>query len=490
MTNLIVVDDLEHWPAEIAGARVVDALTYLTAEEFSRGRGLRVFNLCGSYRYQQYGYYVSLLATARGQRPLPDVATIQDLKTRTLPRLASDDLDAVIQRSLHTLESDEFTLSVYFGQNIARRHERLARALFNLFPAPLIRGSFRRRDGRWLLENVRAVPVGEIPPSHRDFLLQSIEQHFARRRSSRRRELPGGYDLAVLVNADEPSPPSDAQGLRRISRAARRAGFNVELIGRDDFGRLAEFDALFIRETTSVNHHTYRFARRAELEGLVVIDDPISIIRCTNKVYLAEMLRRLGVPTPKTLIVSRKNAGTIAEGIGFPCVLKQPDSSFSAGVNKADNREELDAALKVMFEKSDLVVAQAFLPTDFDWRIGVLDRQPLFACRYYMVEKHWQIYRRSGSGKVSAGRWDTLPLDLVPPEVTDIALRAANAIGSGLYGVDVKQTGKRCYVIEVNDNPSLDGGVEDAVLGDELYNRIMATFLARVEARKRSRSNG
>ncbi len=490
MTNLIVVDDRERWPGEIARARVVDALTYLTAEEFSRGRGLRVFNLCASYRYQQYGYYVSLLATARGQRPLPDVATIQDLKTRTLPRLASDDLDATIQRSLHTLESEEFTLSVYFGRNIARRHERLAKALFNLFPAPLIRASFRRRDGKWLLENVRAVPVGEIPESHRDFLLESIEAHFARRRPSRRREAPGGYDLAVLANADEASPPSDAQGLRRITRAARRAGFNLELIGRDDFGRLAEFDALFIRETTSVNHHTYRFARRAELEGLVVIDDPISIIRCTNKVYLAEMMRRLGVPTPKTLIVSRKNAGAIAEGLGFPCVLKQPDSSFSAGVTRADDPAALDTALKAMFEKSDLVVAQAFLPTDFDWRIGVLDRQPLFACRYYMVERHWQIYQRSDTGRVSAGRWDTMPVDDVPAEVTDIALRAANAIGNGLYGVDVKQTGKRCYVIEVNDNPSLDGGVEDAVLGDELYDRIMAVFLTRVEARKRGRANG
>ncbi|NBC21965.1 MAG: ATP-grasp domain-containing protein [Gammaproteobacteria bacterium] len=490
MTNLIIVDDRSDWPAEIAGARVVDALTYLTAEEFSRGRGLRIFNLCGSYRYQQYGYYVSLLATARGQRPLPDVATIQDLKTRTLPRLASDDLDTVIQRSLRTLESDQFTLSVYFGRNIARRHERLARALFNLFPAPLIRASFRRRDGKWLLENVRAVPAGEIPDSHRDFLLQSIEAHFARRRPTRRRAVPGGYDLAVLANAGEASPPSDARGLRRITRAARRTGFNVELIGRDDFGRLAEFDALFIRETTSVNHHTYRFARRAELEGLVVVDDPISIIRCTNKVYLAEMLRRIGVPTPKTLIVSRRNAAGVGAALGFPCVLKQPDSSFSAGVTRADDQAELDAALKSMLEKSDLVVAQAFLPTDFDWRIGVLDRQPLFACRYYMVDRHWQIYRRSRSGRVSSGRWDTMAVDDVPAEVTDIALRAANVIGNGLYGVDVKQTGERCYVIEVNDNPSLDGGVEDAVLGEALYDRIMSVFLGRVEARKRGRGNG
>jgi glutathione synthase/RimK-type ligase-like ATP-grasp enzyme len=490
VANLIVVDDREGWPEEIAGARVVDAVSYLTADEFSRGRGLRIFNLCASYRYQHYGYYVSLLATARGHRPLPDVATMQDLKTRTLPRLASDDLDATIQKSLHSIESDEFTLSVYFGRNVARRHERLAKALFNLFPAPLIRASFRRRDDKWLLENVRPVPVGEIPESHRDFLRECIEAHFSRRQRSRRRELPGGYDLAVLVNDDEASPPSDAQGLRRITKAARRAGFNVELIGRDDFGRIAEFDALFIRETTSVNHHTYRFARRAELEGLVVIDDPISIIRCTNKVYLAELMQRQGLPTPKTLIVNRENASKILEAIGFPCVLKQPDSSFSAGVVKADDDKQLASALKSMFEKSDLVVAQAFLPTDFDWRIGVLDRQPLFACRYFMVGRHWQIYKRSGSGRVSSGRWDTLPVDMVPPEVTDIALRAANAVGSGLYGVDVKQTGERCYVIEVNDNPSLDGGVEDAVLGDELYDRLMATFLSRVEARKRGRGNG
>ncbi len=36
-------------------------------------------------------------------------------------------------------------------------------------------------------------------------------------------------------------------------------GLSTEIITKNDFDRIPEFDALFIRETTAVNHHTYRF---------------------------------------------------------------------------------------------------------------------------------------------------------------------------------------------------------------------------------------
>ena len=72
-----------------------------------------------------------------------------------------------------------------------------------------------------------------------------------------------------------------------------------------------------------------------------------------------------------------------------------------------------------------------------------------------------------------------------PEEVVKIALKAANLIGDGLYGVDVKQVGNRCYVIEVNDNPNVDAGNEDGVLKDALYREIMGSFVRRIEARKR-----
>ena len=69
----------------------------------------------------------------------------------------------------------------------------------------------------------------------------------------------------------------------------------------------------------------------------------------------------------------------------------------------------------------------------------------------------------------------------VPSLVRDTALKAANAIGSGFYGVDIKQRGDSVYVIEVNDNPNVDAGVEDSILGDALYQMIIEELVRRVE---------
>ena len=66
--------------------------------------------------------------------------------------------------------------------------------------------------------------------------------------------------------------------------------------------------------------------------------------------------------------------------------------------------------------------------------------------------------------------------------------RAARLVGRGLYGVDLKQTATDVFVMEVNDNPNIDGGVEDLVLKDKLYTTIMDVFLRRIEARKHRQS--
>lgn len=259
----------------------------------------------------------------------------------------------------------------------------------------------------------------------------------------------------------------------------------VERIGRADYGRLSEFDGLFIRDTTCVNHYTYRFARQAGAEGLVVIDDPDSILKCSNKVYLAELLAQRNIPAPKTLVVHRGNLNQVFPTLGMPCIVKQPDSAFSAGVTKIATQAELEAKADELFALSDLFIAQEYLPTDFDWRVGVLDRRVLFVAKYFMAPGHWQIIKRDAAQQLQEGATAALSIGEAPNEVIQQALRIANSIGDGLYGVDIKQTNGRCYVIEINDNPNLDAGNEDGVLKDALYREVMGVFLKRIETRKR-----
>lgn len=487
MTILVVVDDPAEWPLAFPHVELLEARTYLAEPGRWTGRGVTVFNLCKSYRYQGMGWYVSLLATARGHRPIPHVSTLRDIRSRSLVSTLSEELEELVQKSLAPIQSDTFVLSVYFGKNLAERHGTLARKLYNLFQVPFLQVRFARRKGHWYLNSVQPVAAENIPDSHREFVLSAAHDYFSGHRFSVRQKTPPRFEMAILHDPAEASPPSDARALARFRKAATALSIGTTFITKDDFGRLPEYDALFIRTTTSVDHYTYDFARRAESLGLVVMDDPGSIVRASNKVFLAELLERHGLLHPKTLLVSKANVDGVEAALGLPCVLKQPDSAFSLGVTKADTSEELKSQLKHLLSHSELVIAQQFLQTEFDWRVGVLDRKPLYVCRYHMAPKHWQIVRRSADGKEKYGKVQPVPLDEAPDFVIRTAVQAANLIGDGLYGVDLKSAGERAYVIEVNDNPNIDGGYEDQGLGDELYRHIMGVFLERIVAMKRER---
>jgi glutathione synthase/RimK-type ligase-like ATP-grasp enzyme len=483
VSAIVVLENPARWDLQLEGARVVSARDYLVGAEGSARRGLRVYNLCRTYGYQTLGYYVSLLAAARGHRPIPTVETLQDLRLAPVVRLVSEQLDSRIQKTLAPLKGPRYELSIYFGRNVAKRYDALARALYEQFPLPLLRASFERLDDEWRLSSVRPIATSEIPSHHRAFVIERAEEHFGRRHRAAKAKPTFRYDLAILADPDAEDAPSDEAALRRFERAARELGIDAQRIERDEAPDVVAYDALFIRETTYVDHPTYRIARRAAAEGLVVIDDPISILRCTNKVYQAELFARRGIPHPRTIVAHSDNVGDIADAVGLPCVLKQPDSSFSRGVVRVETAVELEQRAAEFLHDSELLVAQAFTPSDFDWRIGVLGGEALFACRYHMARGHWQIVTTGPSGQRRYGRVEALPLDQAPDEAIDIAVRATREIGDGFYGVDIKQCGDRFLVIEVNDNPNVDAGCEDAILGDRLYLAVMDWFRQRLDAR-------
>src|SRR5690606_28874131 len=146
------------------------------------------------------------------------------------------------------------------------------------------------KKSKWALQSLKPLSFPEIPPEDKPVLSSALENYFSGKNTLKKGYQRKKYDLAILVNPDELMPPSDAKAIRKFAKAAEKVGFGVDVITKNDFGNLIQYDALFIRETTNVNHHTFRFAKKAEADGLVVIDDPDSILKCTNKVYLNELL--------------------------------------------------------------------------------------------------------------------------------------------------------------------------------------------------------
>lgn len=486
MGLIVVANNPKDWEDSLENIDIVSAKTYLTDPSYAELKNARVINLCRSYKYQSIGYYVSLIAEARSHKAIPNVLTMQDLKSLAITRVVTEEIDETIQKSLSRIKSENFALSIYFGKNIAHQYDKLAKQLYNLFQAPLLRAFFAKNKNRWVLQNINAISLKDIPEHHKEFVKDFSKEYFSRKRFCVTRKANSIFDMAILINPEEEVPPSNKKAIQNFICMAEKKGFGVELVTKDDFNRLPEFDALFIRETTSVKDHTYRFSRRAEAEGLVVMDDPDSILRCSNKVYLTELLNKAKVPIPKTMIVHKDNRETVKDAIGLPCVLKLPDGAFSRGVKKAMNEEELKQKIDEFMLSSELIIAQEYIPTDFDWRIGILDKKPIFACKYFMAKDFWQIFnwglKNGAHGR--EGGFETLPVSFVPEKVLKVAVKAANLIGDGLYGVDLKEVGNDVVVIEINDNPNVDAGLEDVVLKDQLYEIIINSILNRIKIKK------
>jgi glutathione synthase/RimK-type ligase-like ATP-grasp enzyme len=446
----------------------------------------RIINLCDTEHYLSRGYYCSLLAESRKHQVLPSLSTINDLRYQDDADERLQPLRPLLPKIVGSLDVP-VTLDIFFGWTQSGEWKKVGRTLFERYATPFLRATLSRGENgveikveRGSLSVLGAVDLALFYERLRVF----TEQVW--RNPSRRKHR---WEMAILYNPEETTAPSDAEAIKRFVKAASKLGIQTELIRSDELKHVSKYDALFIRETTSIDHPTYRLSRKGEVEGLVVIDDATSIMRCCNKIFLHDAFSYNGVSAPGTLVVSgntTQELDRIEATFDYPVVLKMPESSFSIGVYKVENREQLKEKLGLMLDGSALALVQEYLYTDFDWRIGVLNGRAIYACKYFMARDHWQIYNHASSRKRNkCGGFETIPTFEAPRAVLDAALKASAIIGNGLYGVDLKQKGHHIYVIEVNDNPSIEHGVEDLYLGDELYMMIMQEFVNRLEKRGR-----
>lgn len=484
--HLIIVENIDDWSPYFPSEQVIDVDTYLQSLSQNTHSPAQILNLCRSLDYLSRGYYCSMVAEARGHRVLPGLRTINDLSRKSLYAYDLSDLSTQLDKQISTTSAESFVLKICFGQTPVTSLQKLARQIFEQFPCPILEVEFSF-NAHWIISQIKAGAINKLTETEQDFFAEALDSfsHRLWRKPAKRRQFR--YDMAILHNPKEAMPPSDVAALKKFISSGRRIGIDVELITPKDYIRLAEYDALFIRETTATHNHTYKFARRAESEGLVVIDDPTSIIRCTNKIYLKELLSANNLPMPDSHLLYRNDTAgldKLCETATFPLVMKIPDGAFSKGVIKVNNADELREQAPTFFQQSAIILLQEFMYTDYDWRIGMFNNKPIYACQYFMSKGHWQIYNHNTKKGTSSGKSSAIPISEVPEKVLKIATKAAKLIGNGLYGLDIKQSGNRIVIIEINDNPSIDSGVEDNYLGMALYDDIMREFLRRLEERR------
>jgi glutathione synthase/RimK-type ligase-like ATP-grasp enzyme len=482
MQKLIIVENPDNWRFDLDEVDVITPARYISGEIYQQAKGLKIINLCKSYQYQSLGYYVSLLAEARMHKVLPGIVTIQDLRFPSILREDSQDFDDLIQTSFKNEKSDKVEFDIYFGITQDEHLNKLAKQLFQYIQAPSLSATFSRKN-KWVLQSIKPLSLGEVPKEDRPLLRTAVERYLQRKRDVKPDKKK--YDMAILIDPEDKNPPSDEKAIQKFIKAGDQAGFNVELITKNDFGELIQYDALFIREATFVNHHTFRFSKKAQSLGLAVIDDPDSILKCTNKVYLSELLIANKILTPKSYVISKENQRILPEKLSYPFILKQPDGAFSKGVFKINDEVHYKEVCSEMFQKSELLIAQEFLPTKFDWRVGIIDGQVLYVCKYFMASEHWQIVNWNTHHEQGRdGEVESITVDQAPSGLLKTALKATALIGKSLYGVDMKEVDGKFYVIEINDNPNIDSGTEDKILKDKLYSTIMDVFLNKIKSFK------
>lgn len=285
--------------------------------------------------------------------------------------------------------------------------------------------------------------------------------------------------LGIFVDRKTLSSAEQLHALIRCRDVAEEMGHSAEFLFPVDIRKIALMDALFIRARTDPLNVTYVASRMAEANGIPVIDDPASIRICSDKINMYSRLIRSGVPIPRTLFLSRRDLSVsrireIFEEIGSPIILKEPSTSFSLRVEKVQDPAEFLQVAKRFIRMSDWIVAQQFVESRYDWRVGVLNGALLYVCKYTIPDTTFKI-QDLVDGHVVYCNVESIPADRAPPAVISTGIAAARAIGTGLYGVDLKSSNGDCTVIEVNDNPSLEGGEDE--LYPDVYHAIISHLL-------------
>ena len=200
--------------------------------------------------------------------------------------------------------------------------------------------------------------------------------------------------------------------------------------------------------------------------GVPTVNDPAVVELAGDKVLCSLRLAEHHIPTPRTVVaLSPEAAMSAIEQIGYPAVLKPAVGSWGRLMAKVDNAED---ALQILEHKSALsspihsvFYVQEYVPKpDRDLRVFVVGDETVAA-----------MYRRSAEWRTNAARGGATEAAPLSPELTELAVKAAKAVGGGVLAVDLMESPSGLVVHEVNPTPEFKA--LSAATGVDIAGRIV-----------------
>jgi ribosomal protein S6--L-glutamate ligase len=203
---------------------------------------------------------------------------------------------------------------------------------------------------------------------------------------------------------------------------------------------------------------------RLAARGTPVINSPRALEIAIDKYLSLTLLRAAGLPVPRTHVVQDADGAERAwQNLGPVCVAKPIFGSRGRGLARVTSAAEAAALVPA---GGGVVYLQEFLPhCGWDARILVVGGR-IFSMRRVAAAGEWRTnVSRGGRPEVFA-----------PPAAwVDLAVRAAEAVGADVAGIDIVPTADgKVAVVEVNAVPGWRG--LERVVGIDLADEVVGAI--------------
>jgi RimK family alpha-L-glutamate ligase len=183
--------------------------------------------------------------------------------------------------------------------------------------------------------------------------------------------------------------------------------------------------------------------------GVTVLNDPAALLAAHDKLLTARLLRRHGLPHPRTWHV---RGGRGAPRWGRPVVVKPRFGSWGLDVQRCDDPEELAAALAELrgsgwYRRHGALVQELVPPQGYDLRVLVAAGRVVGAAYRIAAPGEWRTNVALGGVRREVSE--------PPRDAAALALESAWATGASLVGVDLLPDGRGGWVVA-----ELNGAVE------------------------------